>query len=760
MKDFLLDTLCVVKHLEYLIVEPHIVQETLHVNFLENKPNVAEKAGEEVTQTYVLFPVLFAGSMNPQNNDKDVVVDGKEHDVDTQKSESDVIHSSSSSAQTRKQVDKNERVNTPRSDEDRLEILELTVFMLQQSDASDGFDQIIDFLNGSYIKYALTVNPHIYVSCIKQFWNTVTVKQSTDVTRVGKGFSGVETPLFEGMLVENVVEGIADEQVQDDAAVAAALEGVTAAVEEDIPDAQSISSPSPPPQDLPSTSQMQHTPPSSPQPQPQAQPQTADFPLSLLQTALDTCAALTNRIEQLKSDKLSQALEITQLKKGTSQRVDTSYDTIMEDVSNQGRRIVELDRDVELMGEKKKTEQAKDIAENESAEVEEVVEVVTTAKLITEVTAASNPVSAVSITILAAEPQVPAATPIVILVVAAYTRRQKGVVIRDPEEESTTIKPADTKSKDKGKGIMVEKPKPMKKKDQEDKTVQRYQVLKKRPQAEGQARRNMIMYLKNTAGFRLDYFKGMSYNDIPKRRKLNKEVKDVEDLNQHLEIVPDEDDDVYIEATPLARKVPVVDYHIIQLNTKPRYKIIRSDGAHQLYASFITLLKNFDREDLESLWSIVKERFSTSKPNNFSDDYLLTTLRAMFKRPDGQDNVWKSQMRVHGQAMVKSWKLCGVHIISFTTTQLILLVERRYPLSKFTLDQMLNAVRLQVEEQTLELMLPRSLKKNTKCFNAAGEELSAVKHKLMMLDTAAERRLMLLSQVKTVNEKCCCCWIN
>nr|GEX30951.1 hypothetical protein [Tanacetum cinerariifolium] len=38
-----------------------------------------------------------------------------------------------------------------------------------------------------------------------------------------------------------------------------------------------------------------------------------------------------------------------------------------------------------------------------------------------------------------------------------------------------------------------------------------------------------------------------------------------------------------------------------------------------------------------------------------------------------------------------------------------------------------------------------SLKKNTKCFNAAGEELSAVKHKLMLLDTAAERRLMLLS---------------
>nr|GFC98763.1 hypothetical protein [Tanacetum cinerariifolium] len=35
-------------------------------------------------------------------------------------------------------------------------------------------------------------------------------------------------------------------------------------------------------------------------------------------------------------------------------------------------------------------------------------------------------------------------------------------------------------------------------------------------------------------------------------------------------------------------------------------------------------------------------------------------------------------------------------------------------------------------------------------------ELSAAKQKLMLLDTAAERRLLLLSQVKTVNEKCYC----
>nr|GFC98679.1 retrovirus-related Pol polyprotein from transposon TNT 1-94 [Tanacetum cinerariifolium] len=70
-----------------------------------------EKAGEEETQTYVLFPVLSDGSINLQNNNKDALVEGKEHDDDIQKSVSPTIHSSSSGAQTRKQGDKTENMD-------------------------------------------------------------------------------------------------------------------------------------------------------------------------------------------------------------------------------------------------------------------------------------------------------------------------------------------------------------------------------------------------------------------------------------------------------------------------------------------------------------------------------------------------------------------------------------------------------------------------------------------------------------------------
>nr|GEY97224.1 hypothetical protein [Tanacetum cinerariifolium] len=55
---------------------------------------------------------------------------------------------------------------------------------LSKSDSNEGFDQIIDFLIASTIKYALTINPNIYVSCIKQFWSSVLVKKVNDVTRL------------------------------------------------------------------------------------------------------------------------------------------------------------------------------------------------------------------------------------------------------------------------------------------------------------------------------------------------------------------------------------------------------------------------------------------------------------------------------------------------------------------------------------------------------------------------------------------------
>ncbi|GJT31320.1 hypothetical protein Tco_0911595 [Tanacetum coccineum] len=50
------------------------------------------------------------------------------------------------------------------------------VAFLEKPEESNGFEGIIDFLNASSIKYALTVNPTVYESCIKQFWETAKAK--------------------------------------------------------------------------------------------------------------------------------------------------------------------------------------------------------------------------------------------------------------------------------------------------------------------------------------------------------------------------------------------------------------------------------------------------------------------------------------------------------------------------------------------------------------------------------------------------------
>ncbi|GJT05316.1 hypothetical protein Tco_0839778 [Tanacetum coccineum] len=50
------------------------------------------------------------------------------------------------------------------------------VAFLSKPTKSDGFEQIVDFLNAHPIRYALTINPTIYISCIEQFWSTVKAK--------------------------------------------------------------------------------------------------------------------------------------------------------------------------------------------------------------------------------------------------------------------------------------------------------------------------------------------------------------------------------------------------------------------------------------------------------------------------------------------------------------------------------------------------------------------------------------------------------
>nr|GFB18661.1 hypothetical protein [Tanacetum cinerariifolium] len=128
-----------------------------------------------------------------------------------------------------------------------------------------------------------------------------------------------------------------------------------------------------------------------------------------------------------------------------------------------------------------------------------------------------------------------------------------------------------------------------------------------------------------------------------------KEQMEEED-NKALKRISESLEEKAVKKQKLDEEVPIIDYAIYTENNKPYYKIIRADGSHQLFLSFLSLLRNFNREDLEVLWQIVKVRFASSKPKNFLDDFLLITLIYMFKKPNVQAQVWKNQRSVHGLA--------------------------------------------------------------------------------------------------------------
>nr|GEV97012.1 xylulose kinase-1 [Tanacetum cinerariifolium] len=74
------------------------------------------------------------------------------------------------------------------------------VTYLSKSDASTGFDQFMDFLNAQVIQYALMVNPIIYVSCIKQFWVSATIKKVNDMVKLRALIDGKRVVVTEDII--------------------------------------------------------------------------------------------------------------------------------------------------------------------------------------------------------------------------------------------------------------------------------------------------------------------------------------------------------------------------------------------------------------------------------------------------------------------------------------------------------------------------------------------------------------------------------
>ncbi|GJX89246.1 hypothetical protein Tco_0341260 [Tanacetum coccineum] len=187
--------------------------------------------------------------------------------------------------------------------------------------------------------------------------------------------------------------------------------------------------------------------------------------------------------------------------------------------------------------------------------------------------------------------------------------------------------------------------------------------------------------------------------------------KENDELRLYLTIAPDEEKEVDYEI--LDRKYPIKEWKTECLGTKPQTDqaehleeinlnvVIRSNGQKRYFSTLMSVLSIFDREDLNAVYQLVMDRFQDEIPEGF-DRVLWGDLMVMFN-PDDENEFWNAQQ----DWKIVSWKLhssSGVHTI-VTETELVIhmLVEKKYPLRKEVLMQMLKLKLESEEDSTMAL---------------------------------------------------------
>nr|GEZ76022.1 hypothetical protein [Tanacetum cinerariifolium] len=92
--------------------------------------------------------------------------------------------------------------------------------------------------------------------------------------------------------------------------------------------------------------------------------------------------------------------------------------------------------------------------------------------------------------------------------------------------------------------------------------------------------------------------------------------------------------------------------------------------------------KHLDREDLNQLWSLVNEFLSNRPPTSDKEIELWVELKRLYE-PDDEDQLWThTQNQMHASVEWKLYDMCGVHQVTSKDKEIFMLVEKEYPLRK------------------------------------------------------------------------------
>ncbi|GJX35187.1 hypothetical protein Tco_0246744 [Tanacetum coccineum] len=177
---------------------------------------------------------------------------------------------------------------------------------------------------------------------------------------------------------------------------------------------------------------------------------------------------------------------------------------------------------------------------------------------------------------------------------------------------------------------------------------------------------------KKTTGKRKKYLTRRRTRSTAKKQKVEQD-DEKEELKNYLDIVPRED--VVVDVESLSIKYPIVDWKTYTLSENfMYYKIIRGDGSSKNYKILSEMLYDFDRQDVVELYRLVKERYSSSKPEGY-DLMLWGDLHTLFE-PDEESEIWMNKNEYN-------------------------LIKKKYPLSHEMISKMLSK-RLEVDQESTQ----------------------------------------------------------
>ncbi|GKD03648.1 hypothetical protein Tco_1178622, partial [Tanacetum coccineum] len=223
--------------------------------------------------------------------------------------------------------------------------------------------------------------------------------------------------------------------------------------------------------------------------------------------------------------------------------------------------------------------------------------------------------------------------------------------------------------------------------DWSDPAMLRYHAQLNRPYFIAEVRKNMVMYLKNQGGYKMNYFKGMKYEDI---RPIFEKVWDQIQSFAHMDSEKEKG-----SVKKGSRKKSLVRKRSREKQSEEsskRQKIEDDIEKEELKAYLDLVLREefaMEIEYLDTKYPIVDWKTHVLTKNFMYYQIIIT---------DGEDEVWRHQ---HEYNLI-SWRLfdsCGIHILLMDNGIAIhMMIEKKYLLTQEMLSKMLSR-KLEVDHE-------------------------------------------------------------